>query len=1165
MSDPAPAWLAEVIDDASRQAIEQAALGTGTLRISAPAETLRLLAAAVGASVAGGAVLLVTPDDPAARRLAPQLDSLLRGLGGTRAVRLPALDADPYRGMPAHPAVAAARVDVLHRLAAGEPLVVVVPAAALLTPVPAAAPIGAWERQIETGSEVDLDAMARRAVAAGYRTVDVVTSPGDFARRGGLFDIWPPQDDQPLRVELWGDEIDSIRRFDAATQRTIERVDGFRWLPAREAPIDRDQADALLDRLLGAARGLLAGDELPDGDLGKVLDNRLAGIEGAPRLYRDDLVPLHELFGADAVWVWEPVDVDRALDHAWEDWQNAFSDQRGLHLPAPDELLVTPRQLGPALAAARISLSELPLHDESDRHSGWVSLEGHAPARPAERGGEIGPRIRSAVDAGRPVVLLTRSEGRRLRLVELLEAEGLAATEVAPDDAWVPVPGEVIVASAEVQQGAEIGSHGPLILTEEDLFGPEPAPPPPRRRRGGEAFVSDLRDLREGDLVVHVDHGIARYLGLNRRTEDSEELLTLEYAGGDRLFVPVSRLDLIQKYSGGKAALAPLDRLGGQGWTRRRRKVRREVEEIARELLELYARRQATRAAPFPRIDSEWQREFEQAFPHELTPDQSNALDEIKADLASTNPMDRLLCGDVGYGKTEVALRAAFKVVQEGGQVAVLVPTTVLAFQHLTTFRARMAGWPVRVEAISRLVAAPDVRRILTETAAGDVDILIGTHRALSSDVRFKRLGLLIVDEEQRFGVRHKERLKEMALGVHSLSMTATPIPRTLQMSLAGVRQLSVIETPPRNRLAIQTQLAAWAPTLAAAATRRELSRGGQVFFIHPRIEDLDQVAASVAELVPEARVVVAHGQMPENRLEKVMLQFIRAEADVLVSTSIVENGLDIPRANTLIVNEAHRFGLSQLYQMRGRVGRSDQRAYAYLMVPSQRSLTAEARRRLSALVEFTDLGSGFRIAALDLEIRGAGELLGARQTGHIAAVGFEMYAAMLEDAARRLRGEKELYRPEPVTLRLGVEAGLPPEYVPHSGQRLSIYKRLSQAESREEVEQVRAETVDRFGTTPEAAINLFRLAELRLLASEQGANTVEWVGDGVGVRYGSSPNLDTARLVELLRKDEGVGMTPSGLLKIRVPDPRADRITAARLALRRLGDQNRAREWTDA
>jgi transcription-repair coupling factor (superfamily II helicase) len=1158
MKDGPPAWLAELVEAPIREALEGAAAGQGPPRCAAAsAESARLLAAAAAIRAVDGPVLVVAPDDAAARRLTPQLQDLLAAADSRPVVRLPSLDADPYRGMPAHPAVAAARVDALQRFVTQPRLVLVTSAAALLTPVPGRETIERWAERIGLADVVDLDQLARRVVAAGYRTADVVSSPGDFARRGGLFDIWPPQEDGPLRVELWGDEVDSIRRFDSASQRTTERIDAFRWLPAREAPITAEQADTLLDQLLGRARELLTGDQIGESDLEALIDNRLAGIEGAPRVYREDLSGLDQLVEEADIWVWGPDETAGELDRSWQDRLQAAAEAEGLALPDPESLFESPQRLERRLADAPLAFSELPLDTGTGRE--LLTIQARRPAAPADSSDAIGARVREASDAGRPVVLSVHSPGRRLRLLELLEEAGVDAREEA-DQPYPPGPGEVVVVAAGLEHGAEFGPGGPLLLTEQDLFGPEPAPPPPRRRRGGEAFVSDLRDLREGDLVVHVDHGIARYLGLGRRNEQSEELLTLEYAGGDRLFVPVTRLDLIQKYSGGAQALAPLDRLGGQSWTKRRRKVRREVEEMAKELLELYAKRRTTRASAFGGGDSEWQQEFEQSFPHDPTEDQAQALGEIKADLASTTPMDRLLCGDVGFGKTEVALRAAFKVVQEGAQVAVLVPTTVLAFQHQTTFRSRMAGWPVRVEAVSRLVPSHRVREILEDAASGQVDVLVGTHRLLSQDVRFKRLGLLIVDEEQRFGVRHKERLKQWALGVHVLSMTATPIPRTLQMSLAGVRELSVIETPPRNRLAIQTQLASWSPSLIAAAIRKELARSGQVYFIHPRVADLERTAAMLAELVPEASFGVAHGQMSERQLEDVMLRFIRGQADVLVSTSIVENGLDIPRANTLIVNEAHRFGLSQLYQMRGRVGRSDVRAYAYLLVPSQRSLTAEARQRLSALVEFTDLGSGFRIAALDLEIRGAGDFLGARQSGHIASVGFEMYADMLEDAVRRIKGESVSPQREPVTLRRGVNAELPEAYVPSSGQRLSFYKRLSSAEDGQTIELLRAEAEDRFGALPESAENLFRLAELRLLAEQQGATVVEWLGDGVGVRYGTQPNLDAEALVKMLQSEPGVGLTPAGLLKIRVPDPRADRITAARLALRRLRDENRSR-----
>ncbi len=1151
-----PHWLADLVPPAPRQALTAALTGGGPrVRASALAATARLLGIAALARAGARPLLLVTPQDADARRLAAQLEPLFGDDDGAVVLRLPALDADPYRAMPAHPAVAAQRVSALDRLVAGGPLVAVVPAVALLTPVPQRRTIEGWARQMTRGVRVDLDRLARDLVGAGYRVVDVVGGPGDLARRGGLFDVWPPQEDAPLRVELFGDEVESVRRFDAGSQRTIAPVESFRLLPAREAPIGPEQADRLLDRLVGRAREVLFDDVVEDEDgrgkprpYGGLLGERLAGLEGAPSLYRDDLVPLDALVDADLA-VWEPDAAREALDKRWDDLVAAYAETENEALPAPDQLFVEPARLVARIEDAPVHLSELPLGS-----AGRVVVD--LGGRPAKRYDghlvTLADDLRRAAQAGRPVVLLTRTPGRRERLREVLGDEKIAFRAVDEDEPWEPGAGEIVLAHGALEDGVEFTEGGALVVAEPDLFGTDPPPPPPRRRRGGEAFVSDLRDLKQGDLVVHVDHGIGRYLGLSKRPVTGEELLLLEYASSDRLYVPVSRLDLIQKYSGGSQSIVPLDRLGGPGWDRRRRKVTKAVEEMAEELLELYAKRKAVRAPSFAK-DSVWQGEFEGAFPHELTQDQAGALADIKSDLASGRAMDRLLCGDVGFGKTEVALRAAFKVAQDGHQVAVLAPTTVLAFQHLTTFRARLAAWPIRIEMVSRFVPPQEVARILEATAKGEVDILIGTHRLLSKDVTFKRLSLLIIDEEQRFGVRHKETVKQMALGVHTLSLTATPIPRTLQMSLAGVRDLSVIETPPRNRLAIQTNLAPFQSSLIAAAVRNELRRGGQVYYITPRVQGIEEVASDLKELVPEAVVAHAHGQMPEGQLEKVMLAFIRGEVQVLVATTIIENGLDIPRANTIVVREAHRFGLAQLYQMRGRVGRSDQRAYAYLLVPPRRELTPEARRRLAALVEFTELGAGFRIAALDMEIRGAGEFLGARQSGHIGAVGFELYAQLLERAVRRLSGEALPEPREPVAINLDVPAFLPEDYVGEAGQRLSIYKRLSAAEHVDEVAAVRDETRDRFGPLPDPAVTLFRIAELRTLAESQGAVAVDWTGDGVSIRYGLSPKIDADKVIRLARDDRDVRITPGGVVKLRIGDERADRITVASLALRKM------------
>ncbi len=1152
MSRPSlPSFLLDLVPADARRAIEAAVSAPGRrVRASAMAPAARVFALATAARAAGGPLVVVTPDDARARALAGELEALLGDSPAIPVLRLSPLDADPYRGLPAHAAVAAQRVAVLDRLVhADGPLVVVLPATALMTPVPGAATIRGWARRIEPGARVDLDALAREVVAKGYRVMDVVTAPGDFARRGGLFDIWPPQEDAPLRVELFGDEVESVRRFDAGTQRTSARVDGFALLPAREAPIGPGEADHLLDRLMGRARALLA--DAPPGDDGQqlMLQEALTGLEGAPSLYRADVVPLATLLRGPLV-AWEPEEAADKLATRWEELDAAWQESQGDALPPPRELFVEPAEIEKQLADAALVLSELPITGPGERRT--VDLGGRPPRTYGGHLDELAKDLEAARATGRPVALVVRTSGRSERLKEVLAASGVPFREADEDQPWAPAPGEIVLAHGALERGVEFGHDGPLLLSEADLFGADPPPPPPKKRRGSEAFLSDLRDLKEGDLVVHVDHGIGRYAGLTRRPGTGDEMLLLEYAAGDRLFVPVTRLDLIQKYAGGEQVLMPLDRLGTPGWDKRRAKVGAAVKEMAGELLLLYAQRRAVRAPAFG-PDSTWQREFESAFPHDLTYDQSSALADIKTDLMESTPMDRLLCGDVGYGKTEVALRAAFKVVQEGGQVAVLVPTTVLAFQHVTTMRARMASWPVRVEMISRFVSAADTKKILDDAAKGEVDILIGTHRLLSKDVRFKKLGLLVVDEEQRFGVRHKESIKKLSLGVHSLAMSATPIPRTLQLSLAGVRDLSVIETPPRNRLAIQTHLAPWSPSLVAAAIRNEMRRGGQVYYITPKVQGIEQIVTNLRELVPEAAIVHAHGQMPEGHLEKVMLQFVRGEADVLVATTIIENGLDISRANTILVSQAHRFGLSQLYQMRGRVGRSDLRAYAYLFIPPRRELTPEARQRLAALVEFSELGAGFRIAAMDLEIRGAGEFLGARQSGHITAVGFEMYAEMLEKAVRRLQGLPLPEAPEPVTINLGLPAFIPEEVIPHPGQRLEIYKRLSRADTVDEIRAIMEETEDRFGRLGEPARNLFRQAELRVLAQEQGAVSIDWAGDAVAVRYGERPKVDGERVIQLLQRDDQVRMTAAGVLRLKVTDPRADRIAAASLALRKL------------
>jgi len=757
---------------------------------------------------------------------------------------------------------------------------------------------------------------------------------------------------------------------------------------------------------------------------------------------------------------------------------------------------------------------------------------------------ELVEDLRRAAKERTRTVCAMRARGGAERLREILAEYELAATgwgdaPAADGDAWAE--GGLFVAVAGLRHGFEFPGLGLVVLSERDLFG-EQRRPPERKARPGAAFLSDFRDLRPGSLVVHVDHGVARYTGLGRPRGGSlnRDFMVLEFAGGDRLFVPTDRLDLVQKYSGVAGHRPVLDRLGGPGWERVKRRVRKSVESMARELLELYARREAALGIAFER-DVAWQRELEAAFPFELTPDQERAMAEIKQDMESERVMDRLLVGDVGYGKTEVAVRAAFKAVMSGHQVALLAPTTVLAVQHFETFRQRYAPFPVRVEMVSRFRTPAEIRQVLADVELGAVDVLIGTHRLLSKDVGFKQLGLLVVDEEQRFGVAHKERLKKLAIGMDVLSMTATPIPRTLQMSLAGVRDLSVIETPPPGRMAIQTYVLPFRKNVLAQALRQELRRGGQVFAVHNRIETLPALSRAVQELVPEARVVTAHGRMPERALERVMLRFTRHEADVLVTTTIVENGLDIPRANTIVVNRADRFGLAQLYQLRGRVGRSHEHAYAYLVVPSPRNLSEDARRRLRAVQEFSELGAGFRLAAADLEIRGAGELLGSRQHGHIASLGFDLYCQILERTVNELKGEPVAER-KPANLNLGVDIKIPESYLPESADRLVVYKRLAQAREAGEVDRLQAETEDRFGHLPRAARNLFDMGRLRLLAEEAGVRSIDLVETKLQIRFRDQAGVEPARIVEMVARLRG-SLSPSGVLQLPAPPRGAARI----------------------
>jgi transcription-repair coupling factor (superfamily II helicase) len=801
-----------------------------------------------------------------------------------------------------------------------------------------------------------------------------------------------------------------------------------------------------------------------------------------------------------------------------------------------------------------------------DRNTPEIVFMSQSPRRYHGRVQELADDLRS--EPSQTTVFVLPSLGLAERVAEMLaeyntsarlvpQVEAGGASRVGPSEIDLPERGTRIVTVGRISNGFALPSIDLNILIESDVFGGADRPRPPlqptqrRKRRTSAAFLSDLGDLKVGDYIVHIDHGIGQFQGLKQisvadgapaggfnlaegleRAPTAREFMLLTYAEGARLYVPVERLDLVQRFSAGEGHKPQLDRLGGVGWQKTKARARRAMRDMTEELLKLYAERKVATGYGFG-ADTPWQREFEDAFEYQLTPDQESAVEDVKGGMERTEPMDRLIVGDVGYGKTEVAMRAAFKAVMEGKQVAVLAPTTVLVYQHCKTFQQRFSAFPARIDMLSRFRSAKEQKETIKAIESGAVDVVIGTHRLLSKDVQFKDLGLLIVDEEQRFGVAHKERIKQIRKRVDSIAMSATPIPRTLNMSLAGLRDMSVIETPPRDRLAIQTHVVQFAEPVIRSAIELEVQRGGQVFFVHNRVETIYAISELVGRLVPAARIGVGHGQMGERELEDVMLRFIRHDLDVLVSTTIIENGIDIPLANTIIVNRADMYGLAQLYQLRGRVGRSNRRAYAYLLIPSEESLTDVARRRLAAIREFSDLGAGFRIAALDLELRGAGNLLGSEQSGHIDAIGFDLYTQMLERTVRELKGEP-VEEETSTSITLGVDIRIPEDYIYDPSQRLRAYKRISSAGDEAELIAIRGEIEDRYGPVPATVENLFEYSRLRREASRLGIISIDREGERVAVKLADSSRIDRDKLIEFISSGRG-RLKPSGVLQIAI------------------------------
>ncbi|MGH9605671.1 MAG: transcription-repair coupling factor [Terracidiphilus sp.] len=1146
-------------------------LDAGRRRVSGLTGTARALYIPLMAHAARQPVIVVVADNKAAETLETMLRAgceLTGAVDPAQVVRFPAHDVLPFENLSPHPDVQEQRAAALWKLATGAVSI-------LIAPVEAAA-IKLFDREyyaglavtLRRGEEVDIEVLTGHLASVGYTQMDLVEMPGQFTRRGGILDVYSPEADRPVRIEFFGDEIETIRKFDPETQRSQSGLDEAQLLPLTETPVT--------ERLLAAVHARLSRARVAvDGEIEEMnaegeMDAEAAAAGGA------SVFPGWEFFstvaGAErslltllprcALFVDEPAMVRNQIDRWWNKVEQRHERSGIGSLIRPEDIYLRPEILAAMLRSHMgLDLDQLGAVDvlEDDATLGEIELNTRPTLRFHGSIPALTEQLGNLMAVETHIVLAAANQGDVERLATVLREYQIpyrlgsrvahTGSETILDEASY-MAGDLrvpVIVRARLAAGVSFADTNLVVFGANDLSDDVDvsARPVPNKSKTA-AFVSDFRDLGVGDYVVHVEHGIAQYQGLKEITQDglSIEFMILEFADQAKLYVPLTRLDLIQKYRSTESGPAPvLNKLGSAQWARTKARVRKAMQDMTAELLKLYAERHTAQGNSFSK-DNEFQHEFEDAFDYNETDDQLSAIRAIKYDMESATPMDRLLCGDVGYGKTEVAMRAAFKAVQDGKQVAVLTPTTVLSFQHFETFKRRFSQFPINVEMISRFRTAKEQKGIVERVGSGKVDILIGTHRLLSKDIEFQDLGLLIVDEEQRFGVRHKERLKQMRKEIDVLAMSATPIPRTLHMSLVGLRDMSVIETPPKDRMAIQTVVAKYDEKIVRSAIEVELERGGQVYFVHNRVESIYEIAARIQELVPAARVAVGHGQMSDGELEKVMLAFMHHEFDVLVATTIIENGLDIPLANTILISRADRHGLSELYQLRGRVGRSNRRAYAYLLIPAENELTEIARRRLAALKEFSDLGAGFKIAALDLELRGAGNMLGGEQSGHIEAVGFELYTSMLEAAVKEMKGESSEERPT-AQLNLGIALRIDESYVPEENQRLRLYKKIAGASSEAAVSEVRAEMEDRYGSPPDATVYLLEAATIRLECERIGIAQVDRKRGELQIRFTESATVDPQHLMRLVARNakRGAQFTPQGLLKYPLSAARPDEV----------------------
>ena len=1089
---------------------------------------------------------------------------------------LPSSESDVYSGVSPHSETLELRALTLWKMTHRAPDILVMPARSLLTRISTPDEIKALGIELKRDEDFSTVLLIEKLTASGYVREEPLQNVGQFSVRGGIIDVWSPDANSPVRIEFFGDTVDSIREFDAQTQLSTDQLKEVSLAPMREfaatAEDLKDWAILARERFSGDDEARALKDRTVFADEGESFN----GWEWLFPVLRERTSSVLDHLKDCVLVIDEPTIVEGTLADLYTNLSARYAELKNageIGLP-PEELFLSVEELRQklevkkrlelrALGRSAAKMDEefsLEAKDLSNRLFLFSTKEKSTELELGSRStrkyyGKLAEFAEELKKENKPFIVLQTS-GLAERLSDILRDYDVVLSEE-------------LVFIGKLSGGFEIPAAGLVIQTENELFGEKtetPGPPPKRSKSKTKAFISDFRDLKEGDYVVHVDHGIGRFEGLQvidlapggasgggGRESSAREFMLLIYADNAKLFVPVERLDLVSRYGSAEGVEPALDRLGGLGWQKTKAKAKRAMRDMADELLKLYAERKLVTGFAFS-ADSPWQDEFEDAFPYDLTEDQAASIEDVKNDMHAPVPMDRLLCGDVGYGKTEVAMRAAFKAVMDAKQVAILTPTTVLAYQHFDTFRKRFAAFPVKIELLSRFRSNKEQKAVVEQAAKGAVDILIGTHRILSSDVKVPKLGLVVVDEEQRFGVAHKEKLKQLKKKVDVLTLSATPIPRTLNMSLMGMRDMSVIETPPRDRLAINTQVVQFSESVLKSAIELELARNGQVFFIHNRVETIQAIAAKVKEIVPNARVAVGHGQMNEKEMENVMLDFVAYKYDILVATTIIENGIDIPRANTIIINRADKYGLSQLYQLRGRVGRSNRRVYAYLLIPGELELTPIARRRLSAIREFSDLGAGFRIAALDLELRGAGNMLGGQQSGHLDALGFDLYTKMLERTVAELRGD-EIDDEVSVSLNFGIDVSIPQEYIQETGQRLRTYKRISSADTEDDLRQIYLELQDRYGKIPPSVGNLFEYSKLRRLAEQMRLVSIDKTPNGLTFKLSENAAISPDSLMQFLEQNPGSSFTPNGVLRVVLPgDGKENPIETARDILLQIG-----------